>query len=80
MNQRTHQEKNQHYDHRHEKRRHAERTGEYLDFPGSGGIPMEIVGGRVRCAPKSLAAAKRRRNVRAGRMEIENGHGKEHTG
>ncbi len=63
----------QQQDHRHEQVRHYQQTGEYLDFPGGGGIPMEIVGGRVRCMPKSLAAAKRRRNVRIARMEIENG-------
>ena len=59
-------------DHRHEQIRHFQQTSEYLDFPGGGGIPMEVVDGRVRCVPKSLAAEKRRRNVRAGRMEIEN--------
>ncbi|KKN75840.1 hypothetical protein LCGC14_0377160 [marine sediment metagenome] len=61
-------------DHRHERLRHAERTGEYVDFPGGGGIPMEVVDGRVRCVPKSLAAEKRRRNIRMGRSNIEHGN------
>ena len=74
--QKSRQEEAQRYDHRHEKRRHAEKTGEYVDFPGGGGIPLEYHNGRVYCSPKSLAAAKRRRNVRMGRQEIENGNDK----
>lgn len=54
----------------------AQRTGIYLgsDFVGGGGIPLEYVNGRLRMAPRYLAAAKKRSRERMGaRMEIEHG-------
>ena len=68
----TPKQKDHQYDARHETLQHAQRTGQWMEFPGQGGIPLHYHNGRVYASPKSVAAAKRRRNVRMGRQEIEN--------
>jgi hypothetical protein len=62
----------QQQDSRDEKFIHAQRTGEYLDSPGAGGIPMMYKHGRIYAVPGYIAAAKRRRDQRMGRMGDEN--------
>lgn len=63
----------QEQDVRHERLSHAQKTGEYVDFPGGGGIPVRLYRGRVCPLPGYVEAAKRRRNIQTSKQEIENG-------
>lgn len=60
-------------DSRTERFRHAQQTGLWEEFPAGGGIPMTTKGGKIVPAPGHVAAAKRRRAMMFGRMEIEHG-------
>ncbi len=64
---------NEQADSRDERLAHARRTGEYTGFPGGGGIPMKFDGDVVVPLPGYVDAAKRRRDIMAGRMEVEYG-------
>ena len=55
-------------DSRHERLRHAQKTGDWLTHPGGGGVPMVIEDGVIRIAKRF------RTKVQTARKEIENGY------